>query len=112
MELAAVINGRIVSTAQPQSPSLLFPWVSILFSILWFHFLLHTAILYFLITFQKLVEGFVFTSAFCPSASHVSRGESILGELVDHNDGTEASGGTGAHACRPRCHPQIRSQGW
>lgn len=34
MELAAVINGRIVSTTQLQIPSLLFPQVSILFGIL------------------------------------------------------------------------------
>lgn len=65
MELAAVINGRIVSTTQPQSPSLLFPWVSIFFGIPWFHFLLHTAILsLFFDTFQKLVEGFMFHVCF------------------------------------------------
>lgn len=112
MELAAVINGRIVSTTQPQRPSLLFSWVSILWYPVVFHFLLHTAIPYSLIPFKSWLRVSCSMSAFCPSASHVSWGESILGELVDHNDGTEASGGTGAHACRPRCHPQIRSQGW
>lgn len=38
MELAAVINGRIVSTTSPQTPSFLFAQVSILFGVLPFPF--------------------------------------------------------------------------
>lgn len=111
MELAAVINGRIVSTP-PRSPSLLFPQVSILCGTLQFHFPSPNCHPLPFDTFQKLVAGFVFESVFCPSASHVSWGEPVLGELADHYDGTEASGSAGAYACRPRCHPQICPQDW
>lgn len=105
MELAAVINGRIVSTAQPPGLcSLCCPAVLVLPSP-------NCCPLPF-DTFQKLVEGVVFQGCFLPSASHVSWGEPVPGELADHYDGAEASGGSGAHACGPRCHPQIRPQGW
>ena len=43
----------------------------------------------------------MFQVCFLPPASHVSWSESVLGELADHYDGTEAAGGTGTHACRP-----------
>lgn len=112
MELAAVINGRIVSTTPPKSPSLLFPQVVILFGILQFHFSSPNCHALPFDTFQTLVEGFVFESVVCPSASYVSWGEPVLGELADHYDGTEASGSAGAYACGPRCHPQICPQDW
>lgn len=104
MELAAVINGRIVSITQPSlSSGFLSLWVPTVFI-----FSPPNC----LDPFEELVEGFVFKSALWPTASHVSWSESVLGELADHYDGAEASGGTGAHACRARCHPQIRPQGW
>lgn len=65
MELAAVINGRIVSTTQPQRPSLLFSWVSILWYPVVSFSSPHCHPLFF-DTFQKLVEGFVFHVCFLP----------------------------------------------
>lgn len=53
MELAAVINGRIVSTTEPQIPRLSFPQVSILRCPAVFIFLLQTAILYPLMPFKS-----------------------------------------------------------
>lgn len=69
MELAAVINGRIVSITQPQIPSLLFPQVSVFFGILQFFFLFPFSqncppLLFG--TFRKLFEGFVFQVCFLP----------------------------------------------
>lgn len=98
MELAAVINGRIVSITQPQIPSLLL-FSQVFFGILPVFFPPNCHPLRFC-AFQRPVEV-LFQVCFLPPASHVSWSESVLGELADHYDGTEAAGGTGTHACRP-----------
>lgn len=98
MELAAVINGRIVSITQPLIPSLLL-FSQVFFGILQVFFL-QTATLYAFVPFKGQLRV-LFQVCFLPPASHVSWSESVLGELADDYDGTEAAGGTGTHACRP-----------
>lgn len=111
MELAAVINGRIVSTNQLSSPAFCFLRFPFFLVSCTFHFSSSNYHIYPLIPFKSWLKVLCCKSAFCLSASYVPWGESVLGELADHYDGPEAAGGPGAHACGPRRHPQICAQG-